>query len=712
MHGKWVGCGTCEAPWIFGEFMVEEAANRVIDICGLGFFELYINGKKVSEDVLVPVWSDYSARKGQRLKYPIRDERSYQVYFCRYDISEFLKEGMNTIEVLLGNGWYNQRERNAEGEMWYGRPKLWFEMKEQENSDKVLLCSGEWLKWRPSNIIFNNIYIGEVQGFAWEHDAKAFAYVEETEAPEGMLRLQECPADRVIREVIPVLIGEKDGRKIYDAGENITGWVTCKEVEELGKKVTIRYAEELNEDNTLAFESTGGLKQVQKDEYISAGKNDVCAPHFTWHGFRYFDIDGAVEDICVQVVHSDVEVTGSFRCSDENINWLVEAYVRSRLGNMHCGVPMDCPHRERLGYTGDAQAVCGTDFWMLDGDAFYRKWMDDIAAGQCKNSGHVQHTAPFYGGGGGPGGWGGAMVLIPWAHYNRYKDSEILKRYYPNMCNYIRYMYSRCDENGLVVREEDKGWCLGDWCAPERVDIPTEFVNTYYLIRCLGVVLEIANIIGEQCPYSEEDLEKAKEVFRAQFYDPASNSYVGGIQGADSFALDIGLGNGEMAEAMALRYKEEPAFDTGFLGTGILIRQLFKQGYGDTAIKLLKSEAPGQSYGWQRKQGATTLWERWNGYESHNHPMFGSPIQWLFEGLLGIQVKDVLEIQPLFTEELEWAEGQAETVFGTVLVKWQHTEKGIALEVNIPCETKVILPNETKLLKTGVHQLEIKKEDL
>ena len=699
MGGQWIGCETCEAPLIAGEFYLEETCKLSINICGLGFFELYINGKKVSEDLFVPVWSDYSSRNGQRLKYPINDQRSYQVYYCTYDLSEYVQKGKNTIEVLLGNGWYNQTMRMAEGEMWYGLPKLWFEM---FRDGEAFVSSGTWLKWRPSYIVSNNVYFGEAQDFsAEEQDWKA---VEQVEAPEGELKPQQCPADRVIREIVPTYLCEKDGRKVYDAGENITGWAVFTECGAKGDKITLRYAEEVYPDGELNFESTGTLKQVQSDSFVSAGKKDLCVPHFTWHGFRYFDVEGPVENLRVQVVHSDVDVTGSFRCSDENINWMVEAYIRSRLGNMHCGVPSDCPHRERLGYTGDTQAICGTDFWMLDADLFYRKWMDDVAAGQCRISGHVQHTAPVYGGGGGPGGWGGAMVLVPWEHYRRYGDKKVLEQYYPNMCNYIRYMYSRCDETGLVVREEERGWCLGDWCAPERVDLPTTLVNTYYLVRCLMIVREVAEILGCECPYTAEDVAKTKQSLIDNFYKEENNHFFDGIQGADAFALDIGLGNQEMAAEMAKCYQENPAFDTGFLGTGILIRQLFNQGDGETAITLLKSEAEGTSYGWQRKQGATTLWERWNGHESHNHPMFGSPIQMLFEGLLGIQSEDGLKIEPLLTKQLDWVEASADTKFGKIKIKWSREGEKVTLEVDAPCEAELILKNEKLNVKAGANQ--------
>jgi len=239
------------------------------------------------------------------------------------------------------------------------------------------------------------------------------------------------------------------------------------------------------------------------------------------------------------------------------------------------------------------------------------------------------------------------------------------------------------------------------------VELPNEFVNTYYLIRCLSIVLDVAKILGEDCPYTTEDLERTKEAFRDRFYDSANNCYANGIQGADSFALDIGLGNREMADAIAERYSKELAFDTGFLGTGILIRQLFLQGHGDVAIKLLKSEAPGQSYGWQRKQGATTLWERWNGHESHNHPMFGSPVQWLFEGLLGIRVQDGLKIQPLFTEELSWTEGKANTVYGPVWVKWQRNGENILLDIEVSSVAELLLPKDTIRLEPGTYHYEV-----
>ncbi len=707
MAGKWIACGQCESPLLVKRFVVNTRCTAEIDICGLGFFELYLNGNKVSEDLLTPVWSDYGPRKGRKIRYPIHDEFSHRVYYCHYELERYIRPGDNYLEILLGNGWYNQHERMAEGEMWYDRPKLWFDLCMFDGIEETHLVSDETLKWCPSYITYNNVYMGEIQDLrmleAMPGLGKGVFFAEETTPPGGKMELQTCPADRVIRTIAPICLGVVDGRRIFDVGENITGWaaVTCQG--SCGEEVVIRYAESLNEHGALDFTSTGKAKQIQKDVYLLSGRAKRCHPHFTWHGFRYFDVQGEASEIEAVVVHTDVEVTGSFSCSDETITWLVDAYLRSRLGNMHCGVPMDCPHRERLGYTGDGQAVCGTDFYLLDCDTFYRKWMKDIADCQCKVSGHVQHTAPFYGGGGGPGGWGGAIVLVPWEHYRRYGDKELLAEFYPKMLHYIEYMRSRRDERGLVVREEKGGWCLGDWCAPEPMVLPEPFVNTYYLVRCIQVIKMAGIELGVADERLDDWILEGKEALKTTYYNEETNSYADSMQGADAMALDIGIGNEAMAQKMAQRYDESRAFDTGFLATGILIRQLFAQGYGDTAICLLMSEVEKHSFGWQKKQGATTLWERWNGTESRNHPMFGGVIQSLYEGLLGICCQNDLKLKPFFSEHLDWVKGTTETKLGEVSIEWKRSGDKIRLMIEVPCKTVLELNGKSEKVEAGKH---------
>lgn len=426
-EAKWVRPDEdCEAPIILGKIFAEEGMESAkISICGLGFFELYINGRKVSEDLMVPAWSDYEPRSDMGLLYPLNDRFTHRAYYLEYDIADFLQEGENGLEVWLGNGWYNQHERNIEGNLWYGKPKLAYTVEIAYREGKLSMQhSGERLTWKRSPITFNNVYYGE----KWNYDA-----MEPQERPvapaEPVLTLsrQECPADREIRSFSPRLIRRSGDRSIYDAGENLTGYAACA-----GRgRIIIRYAEELGADGELDFTSAGGKQQIQCDEYLT-GSERRLKPRFSVKGFRFAKITGEVKEVEVIAVHSDVAVTSSFVSGDETLNWLYEAYIRSQLNNMHYGIVSDCPHRERLGYTGDGQLTCNAAMLLLDSRRLYRKWIRDILDSQDPNTGHVQHTAPFYGGGGGPGGWGGAVVIVPYTFYRHFKDRELLAECWPH----------------------------------------------------------------------------------------------------------------------------------------------------------------------------------------------------------------------------------------------------------------------------------------
>ena len=189
-------------------------------------------------------------------------------------------------------------------------------------------------------------------------------------------------------------------------------------------------------------------------------------------------------------MHQKIPVVAQWKSSDERLNWLFETYVRTQLNNFHCGVPSDCPHRERLGYTGDGWLTAQCAMLLLDVRDFYKKWIRDIFDCQDPVTGHVRHTAPFYGGGGGPGGWGGAIVWMPYFYYAAYRDEGFLREAFPHIRKYLACMESFC-QNGLVVKEIEGGWCLGDWCTPEAVRLPEAFVNTFFYIRLMMLADEI-----------------------------------------------------------------------------------------------------------------------------------------------------------------------------------------------------------------------------
>lgn len=683
----------CESPLFRREFRVGPLSSAKLEICGLGFFRLYVNGRRVGDEELVPVWSNYSSLLGCRAGYPVWEERAhYRAYYLSYDLRPYLREGENVLGVQLGNGWYHQTRRTAEGDFIYGFPKLRYELTLTAlDGTKTLIESDPRTLWKESEILENNIYYGEVHDLRkrdplWCEPGQAGAGWKPSRpvhAPETELVRQNCPADRIIRRLTPMPAGEKDGKRIYDCGENITGWVNMRCRGKAGEPVTVRHSEELAPDGGLDFASCGGEGQVQENRYLCGEEPASAHPKFCWHGFRYFSVEGPGEPEDVSVVHTDIALTSGFRCSNPVLNWLYEAYVRSQLGNIHGSVPSDCPHRERLGYTGDGQITARSAMLTLGVKRMYDKWMEDILDSAGADTGHIPHTAPFFGGGGGPGGWGGAVFLIPMIYYEEYGDLSLLKRAYPAILRWLDYMESR-SENGLVVREEEGGWCLGDWCAPgePRPSLPEPFVNTYYYIRGLRAALRAAELLGEtEPPFAAERLLASEAAFKEAYYDPETGSFCGGVNGADAFAIDISLGTDRTWRSLVAKYCECSKLDTGIFGTDVLLDVLFRNGEAGLAYNLMvrRTEA---SYARMMAAGATTLWETWDGGASHNHPMFGGPVRLLFTEVLGIRQRPGTAgyadywVKPANIPALSWAEGWITTPRGRVFVRWERDAQG------------------------------------
>lgn len=268
---------------------------------------------------------------------------------------------------------------------------------------------------------------------------------------------------------------------------------------------------------------------------------------------------------------------------------------------MHCGVITDCPHRERIGYTGDAQNTAESAMLTLSCKDIYEKYIRDIADTQDKNTGHIQHTAPFFGG----------------------------------------------------------GWCLGEWATPEKPVIPAEFVNTYFLIKSLQLLKEIAAIIGENSDLFSEIEEICKKAMYTAFYDTEFHSFCKGVNGADAFAADIGIADTKCINGLNIKYSTQK-LDTRIFGTDILINTLFKNGFEDTAFKLLTEEGK-YTFSDHMNHGATTLWENWNGIGSHNHHMHGAVTGCLFYHILGMNIGKKTIIEPKIPKKLNSAEGSVKT---------------------------------------------------
>lgn len=718
-NAKWITAGKEEqAPCIVKKFNITTVKNAVLDITGLGYFSFKINGRKITNDLFTPVFSDFRERDFNNLLYPINDKMTHRVYFCRYDVSKFLKQGENTLAVFLGNGWYRQNKRTAEGHLEFGDKLIAkFSLRYVDDKDiaKEIISDGSE-KWHSTEIIENNIFYGEI------HDARRLNGKEYPVSIEKEFKtiysLQMCPSERVIKTITPKVINEFDNKKIYDVGETVSGWVKIKASGKSGEEIIINHSEMLTREKTLDVTTVGGKikndrgePQLQLMRYILDGKTRVYKPKFCRQAFRYFEVCGNAEVLGVEVVHTDLKDRTSFECDNAVLNWLYDAFKRTQSANMHDGFPSDCPHRERLGYTGDGQIAASATMTFFECERFYRKWITDIC--DCQNiiNGHVQHTAPFYGGGGGPVGWGGAIVEVPYSFYLHYGDKSVITETMPYMLKWVDYISER-SENGLVCREEKGGWCLGDWAADGEMIIPQEFVNTTLFIRCLDRIIYLSEEIGE----TEKivGLKNMRAVYGngavARYYDGTTHSFCDGVQGADAFALCAGLGDEKTLENLTKKYTESMYFDTGFLGTYILIETLIKNGKENLAFKLMSSNKKG-SFGYLKRIGETTIWEYIsNKWGSHCHPMFGAVSEFLMSSLIGFpknQTSSQFALNPIFPDCVNYAKGSTIIAGKTINVEWERKKGRICYKVIVPNGLKISVEIKSKkyILKRGINEI-------
>ena len=699
---KWISARpACQSPVFTRHFQAQDIIGATLYITGLGYFEARVNGKAVTEDRFLPLVTDYEPRDLTAFAYPLHDHPTHRIYYSQFDVTELLQEGENTLTIQLGNGWYRQTERVAEGATSFGDVlKTIFSLHMQTAKGLVVLNSDGTETWQSSQILYNQLFIGEVVDttalISFEQGVKVLP------APDAELTPQIGTPDRVIRVLKPKYITTVGDRKIYDAGENISGLVRVHTSAPYGSRINLRYAENLWENGELDFRSTGGTGyactsgryQIMEDTFVTDGAKRSFEPKFTWHAFRYFDIAGDFDDLEVLVIHSNCPVISRFESPSEGLNYLYEIFLRTQLNNMHGSIPSDCPHRERLGYTGDGQVCAEAAMMTLDTREFYRKWIQDILDCQDPATGHVQHTAPLMGGGGGPGGWGCAMVIVPYRYYKMYGNDGMVETCYEPMRRWVEYLKSH-SENSLVVREEEGGWCLGDWCPlVEPMEIPIPYVNSCFFMKILEMLIELAPVAGH-CEHIEEYRmlrDSIGQAIRQNYFDPETGHYARNIQGADAYALWVGLAGSETAAKLARHYDELGHFDTGFLCTDVLAEVLCRYGHIDTLLKLLESEDMG-SYLYMKRHGATTIWENWGRGNSEDHPMFGACVRQLFSSILGIGQSErsagfaELRIAPQIPQDLPWASGSIRIPAGEVAVTWKKDTDHVNFHIELPENT-------------------------
>lgn len=709
-QAKWIGGAatqddssprTLPAPYFRKTFsLLKPVKTARAYFCGLGFGELWLNGHKVGDEVLSPNQTDYDQRPLRKLLYPFDDATTKRVLYVAHDVTRLLRPGANAIGAILGNGWYNQRDRRVEGELWYGAPRLLLQMHiEFTDGTQTVIGSDESWKTSTGPLLHDAIFTGEIYDarldkIGWNqsaYDDAAWEAARLMRAPMGRLNAQLSPPDKVVQTIQPIsLSSPKPSVWVFDMGRNMAGWARLKVQEPAGTTIKLRFIED------------GGSDYGQSDTFIAKGEGtELYEPRFTWHAFRRIEVSGCTRPLSLhniegRVVHSAVTATGSFACSNSLFNTIYENFRRTQLDNLHGGVPSDCPHRERLGYTGDGHLSAQAAIYSFDMSRFYSKWMRDIADAQNKKTGFVPHTAPFEGGGGGPA-WGSACVLMPWYLYLYYGDRRVLEEHYGGMKQWLAYLGTRTDADGIIVREEPGGWCLGDWCAPTAIKLPPELVNTCYYARVAGLVSRVAAILGKPAEAAQFSRLKAQVAgaVNKRFLDAARGQYSIGRQGADVFPLAFDLVPpaarpkvlGHLIDHIVTTTQSH--LDTGILATPLLLDVLTANQRAGLAYTMMNQrDFPG--YGHMIAQGATTLWETWQGEASRNHPMFGSVCAWFFDSLAGIApdaanvgFKNII-VRPQIVGDLTFAAAQHDAPQGRISSRWTRRNGIFTLDLTIP----------------------------
>ena len=741
----------------------KKSPERAIDFARLyisapGFYEAFLNGEKIGNNVLDPGQTNYED----------------YTFYTAYEIDkDWLKED-NTLAVMLGNGWYNQNEvwkgQEEYSAMVYGQPVFICQLIiRYENGEEEIIGSDESWKWKNGPITYSNIYGGETHDANLEVDMVSGNYESDPSWKKALpavihpVELYEQYADP-IRKMGTVevsrIIDNGDGKYIFDMGENYAGWVKLSIDGEKGQEITIRFAEELDSSLNIDPATTGvrATTVVQTSKYICKGEGtEVWEPRFTYHGFRYAEVSGLKEKPAKELlegirVYSSVPDAGQFTSSEENLNKLHELATRTIISNIH-SIPTDCPHRERCGWTGDAHALVQSLFFNYDAQRFMIKYMFDMRSSAREEKVELYFGKDFHDrsmvtkpegiptmivpgkrtSGIASPDWGTAMVQLPWYLYVYYGDVQILNEFYQDMKTWVQYIHDK-NEDGIILHG------LGDWCPPydwdDRCPVPQS--STAFHILDVKIMKEVAGILGyeKDHTYYSEILEKLIQSFNREFLDTKNNTY--GTQTGNAMALEIGIVPEEFQEKVAasiVKYSHEKHYgflNTGIFGIGRIFKVLCENGQEQEAYRLLtKTGEHSFAFMWEQWD-ATTLWEtlpvsmplndRMRGAyynSSHSHPMQAGYDAWFYSGIAGINpdpeepgFKKIV-FRPYLTRQMESAKATYHSGFGEILSSWYQQDGNLNWEIGIPanCSGEIFVPNYGEKVSVSINSKPVEVSD-
>ncbi len=714
-------------PYLRREFELgEDVQSARLYITSLGVYQGYLNGYRIGDQVLSPGWTVYD----QRLRYQT------------FDVTSLLQTGNNTIGAILGDGWFRGRigfgggKRNTYGENLALLAQL--EVKYVNGKTETIVSDESWSA-STGAILSSSIYDGEIydarlEPVGWSQtgfDSSQWKSVRKIEWDLEALEAMTGPPVRRIEKIKPVSISQSpSGKTIVDFGQNLVGRLNIKVKGQVGQTITFHHAEVL-ENGELC---TRPLRFADAtDKYtLKGGALETWEPFFTFHGFRYAEVSGwpgelTSDDISAVVLHSDLERTGWFECSDPLLNRLHENVIWSMRGNF-LDIPTDCPQRdERLGWTGDIQVFSPTASFLYDESGFLQSWLKDLAIEQQKLGGIVPSVVPnIIRFGAGAAAWGDAATVIPWVLYQRFGDKQLLSDQFKSMCDWVDQIIETVGEDYLWT----VGFQFGDWLDPTSPpDKPAQartdktIVASAYFAHSLGLVASAAEVLGKtiERDYYSQLAERAKSAFLKEFVTPAGR-LMSDAETAYALALVFDLLSTEKQQQHAGNRLNELVQDsgyhirTGFVGTPLICDALCRTGHYQAAYRLLaQTECPSWLY--PVTMGATTIWERWDSMlpdgsinpgemTSFNHYAFGAIADWMHRTIGGITLIEPgyhrIEISPRPGGGITQAQTSHLTPYGMVECNWRIDENNFKLEVIIPPNTSAnVILSEGECVEVG-----------
>ncbi len=710
---KWIGRDispdseeALSAPLFRKEFEIgEDVFSARVYLSGLGYYELTLNGEKIGNQVLDPGFTRYDRR----------------VLYSVHDIAPALRRGRNVFGVTLGNGFYNVFTKDSwkfNDAPWRSAPKFIIKaIFTKKDGSREELVSDETWKRSKSPITFNGIRHGEtydarIEKNGWDKadfDESDWESANHVEAPKGVLSFQKCPPIRKTGELNPISL-KKLGESswLFDFGQSFAGWVRISASAKRGTSATIRYGEKLLDDGSFTQEGldthTGKDHPFQTDKYIFKGSGEeTWEPRFTYHGFRYVLLEGLESGIGIQtlkgiVVHTDFKAIGSFKSSSRLLNKIQQNTLWSFRSNFH-SIPTDCPHREKNGWTGDAHLAAEVGLLNFDTSSAYSKWLDDLHDEQNEEGalpGIVPTGGWGYSWGNGPC-WDSAFILVAWYLYLYSGDSEVIRRHYGAFKKYFEFILKKRNAQGIVH------YGLGDWAPPfgdwEECTVPKGLSLTAYVHRYALTLAKFAELLGKEDDAAEfiKSAGEIRDAINARYLMEETGIYANGSMSSQATALFEEVVPDQIKMKALARLIDDIGRHDWHLNCGIhttkyLLRVLSIYGRTDIALKIA-TRTTYPSWGDWIRQGATTLWETWDGKASRNHIMLGDISAWFYSALAGIipdpetpGFKHVI-IRPHPLPDLSHATAETDTRYGRVKSSWRLSRKRLLLNVEIPCNT-------------------------